>query len=389
MVAISDISGGPYMHFVCWVEGATGKHNKLMEQASEGGSTYMGETPLSKLVSSDAARICDELSGLTDYRKWNTVWDYFAEGEERAEAACLILTCTLRNMASYRFRILDVCNSPAKLILRLVESPADQCCEMRKHVAAFILDTTHDFNKYEDVTSKFKVLFVLELRIAKDTGTLPCNCYSFCLFYRCQLAISTQDLEGFMSYLQRITDLAHNMGIACANARMSLKYGEPVTATECCGLHDTIVAEAGTQRSAQRFEPSTCPVPSVDVLKEPAAAAAMEQCRVDIGAVVVRTLQLTAYQYSVWNTVQQNARCVWFISRQPDVVESRRVFLPCWSHHSKLYVGCGTITKARDNLCSFQLTLPALVVPLPEWMYDRCLHLFTCESDVPGFSQDI
>ena len=50
MVRISYICKGPLKHMLLWQQKATARFNRVKKQTEEQGRTYLGETPLSKLV---------------------------------------------------------------------------------------------------------------------------------------------------------------------------------------------------------------------------------------------------------------------------------------------------------------------------------------------------
>ena len=89
------------------------------------------------------------------------------------------------------------------------------------------------------------------------------------LLYRSKLPMQTQDVEGRNSKLQGLYTRAPRTGKYLANARMSLCFGETVTARECAAMHDETIAYTKTEEHANRF----CPLVSVPVARAPPAAS--------------------------------------------------------------------------------------------------------------------
>jgi hypothetical protein len=229
------------------------------------GDEYMGPTPLSLLVCGQAEVFSDDINALLEE---SAMWDPTKFGplllllpdELQSSARDLITSVVLLVRANWDFRILrDVQDYPV-LLLWFLEAPPGEAYEKRQQIAKDLLAKTGDQleRTYSDITVKLRGFFMDEFREVCSTGKCPPRLFGALLVLRSKLPHNTQDIEGVNSILQIMHRVAPRLGLACANARMAMKIGDPISAEECVDLHKQVLQDITSQDngSMRRNRPS-------------------------------------------------------------------------------------------------------------------------------------
>lgn len=265
-VRISYVSKQPIDGFLQWGMSRIAKQNVRMAKLD--GNLCFEPTPLSEFVVWKASAVYAEISNLLlassvhDHDKWGLVWGHVS-CSARPEAVALIVSLVLRAAAGWKHHMLDTVSAFPLMLLLVVEHAPDVADEVRVEVARLLLSSSKaqlfQSHAYSDVAWKFRELFFSEFqRVVSSNGRCPANLYLVLLHWRAQLPFETQDVEGLISTLQKLTDRAQGMGVALANARMSLKLGCPITVQECCNYNEAVGQMRGEDCNANRFEPLSC-----------------------------------------------------------------------------------------------------------------------------------
>ena len=132
------------MHFFHWGEQRVKQYNTLVEAATSSGRAHLGCTPLSELVCGKARDFYQEINGLL-YKESSA--DGFGPAfamvasEVHPQVRELIAHVLLIIAAHWTFRILIVVESFPLRFLRVLETEPDVEDELRKAIAAELLDT--------------------------------------------------------------------------------------------------------------------------------------------------------------------------------------------------------------------------------------------------------
>ena len=263
MVVTSFHAKKPIVEFLYWGQKLKGRHHRLTKAALAVGHAYLGKTPLCEFVAWKAESVALNISRLLDDDavkdplRWGQVWTHCTDEGERPKALSLIIPCVLKAVGGWDNRAMSVVTSFPALILLIVEKQAHLQDEKRASVASLLLDTSDCClqDRYSDFTVKFKKHWISELGVVKETGKCPVNLFAFVLGQRSQQGLDTQEVEGYISVLQCMANRGHNIHLPSASSRMSLKFGEQLTADDCVGLDSAVVQELNSDNNAARFMP--------------------------------------------------------------------------------------------------------------------------------------
>ena len=87
---------------------------------------------------------------------------------------------------------------------------------------------------------KVRDLFLAEWQHVASDGTVPLKLYIFILLLRSEAPTDMQEVEGMNSVLQLMSKRAPTLQVALASARMQLKKGDAINATECAELNESV-----------------------------------------------------------------------------------------------------------------------------------------------------
>jgi len=106
--------------------------------------------------------------------------------------------------AEWDQRIISVVEAFPLLLFKMLESPSDDACETRKHVASKLLATPACCLREvsSDVASKMKSAFANDFQHAATTGRLTRTLHAALHLLRAQMAADTQYIEGLMNLVQ-------------------------------------------------------------------------------------------------------------------------------------------------------------------------------------------
>jgi hypothetical protein len=253
-VVCSYVCKSSLTHFLAWSSSRVKEHLKRCRLAKVKGEEYMGPTPLSLLVCGQAEVFSDDINALLEE---SAMWDPTKFGplllllpdELQSSARDLITSVVLLVRANWDFRVLrDVQDYPL-LLLWFLEAPPGEAYEKRQHIARDLLAKTGDQleRTYSDITVKLRGFFLDEFREVCSTGKCPPRLFGALLVLRSKLPHNTQDIEGMNSILQIMHRVAPRLGLACANARMAMKIGDPISAEECVDLHKQVLQDITSQ----------------------------------------------------------------------------------------------------------------------------------------------
>ena len=262
-LVIANIVMTPLLHF----QRSTNKYLKqvsaMVERARLHDKEYLGPTVLSRIVRSAAARTARQLSDLLAadcmVTTWQVVFDYI--GAEHMSCAILsMVEATLATICFWWFRFVKVCEDFPLLLLRIVEEQPETCCEVRKNIANLMLGVCPhcvDTNMHDGITPVVLSTYNAEVRSMSIDGKCPRSLHSFMSVIRARLAGHTADVEGMHYTLQVMCNRARNLGIASADQRMALKFGDGAraTATSCSDMSSAVDAEIEEARHMHRYAP--------------------------------------------------------------------------------------------------------------------------------------
>ena len=204
--------------------------------------------------------------------------------------------------ASWEHRFVAKLDDFPYLLLRLVESPPDQDCPVRRAVArrALAVHPCCLLRRFSDLTVKWVGHFELQLERARDEGTCAPDLFSATLMLRAALPVDTQEIEGMNSILQTMASRATTMRIPLASDRMQVKKSQKLSVEECLECHEDVVAFVASPENLGRFEEGP-----PDAVPAPARAP---ECPHKKGALVVLAAR---YALSIHRTVFPEATAVW------------------------------------------------------------------------------
>jgi hypothetical protein len=213
-------------------------------------------------------------------------------------------------------------------LLLMVQSLPHIVDPTRQRVAGEVLDANLCCLKARfltDCPSKLRILFAAEFQVARVTGTCPIKLYKALLVVRSRWSIDTQDVEGYNSVLQAICNAAPNIKHALVSDRLRAKLGDPISPTECCDMHGSVVALMNSEAHVQRFSGDIVAAPSEYVPKT------CEHLQVDVA---VYRFQLGVKSRSSLSPFFVHSFQVGLRLR----TVTRDGFVMCWSYYSKVYL---------------------------------------------------
>lgn len=190
-------------------------------------------------------------------------------GESLSLVLSLILSAVLTMAASWTHRFLKVCNSLPSILLLIVNSSPTCCDPERQRVAGILIRTPRCcLQRVEsDVPEKLLALFRDEFLHMEATGQCDTTLYLCILQLRAALTENTMDIEGFNGWLQVLVNRARRTGQASADARLSIKFGIPIDATQCASMDrdidDYMKTDAHRQRYVAVAGGAGCDIPAV------------------------------------------------------------------------------------------------------------------------------
>ena len=210
-------------------------------------------------MSEKACEIGAKLNDNFQPERWATVFDVLPESVHH-KARELIITLTLCIAASWEERVHGPsCDFPL-LLLRMLESPQGQFCEVRQQVAQSLLDLLEQgaeklIRRHSDVTVKLCSLYKTKFEHAAATGTCEPDLYIALLTLRRVCPLNTQDIEGNNSELQELIRRSPFIKWARASDKIQLKSGDEITVQELVDLHEETQAYMKTLDYLHRFLP--------------------------------------------------------------------------------------------------------------------------------------
>ena len=350
MTSISGICKNPLTYYMLWAQKSVGVTNQREAAAKAEGRVYLGDTTLSKLASWQGARIrtmmCANL--FFELNLDSPGADPFAEVRDLVpdahhhEALRLIVSLSLVMIASWDFRFTSrLCSFPLSLLV-FVHKPADEPCEDRRKLAAYLLDTQvcclKSASLGTDAAVKVRSHFARHLNVVRDTGgCVPPKLFLFILMIRSRLTHDTQDLEGCNSLLQIMGKIAPNLRHAMANDRLKIKKGDPLRVQDAIDLHGFVQAHQRTCEYMERFA-------LVDTAETPEEVTTFNcEHQHPEGWTLAARLQL-----GMWKIAEVDVAVVFTFDTHTDGRDMDG-FVLCWSYFRAFHVAFGKIITELTN----------------------------------------
>ena len=162
----------------------------------------------------------------------------------------------MQSASTWRYRFVAPTTSFPLLLLLRVEKPSNLKDDCRQAVASALLDKELCCLKahlHDDSTWKLRELFGNEFEVCRNTGQCPHSLYGFLLIFQASLPDNAQDSEGMNSVLQILVNRARNTRLPGADAVMSLKFGEKVSAPQCASQDSEVSRVMATDDYINRF----------------------------------------------------------------------------------------------------------------------------------------
>ena len=153
----------------------------------------------------------------------------------------MVVTLVLSNLASWKFRFVDRL-SKWQTFLKMLELPPFDQSDSRASIAATYLRKLSCCldDRDGDLFMKVRDLFLAEWQQVASDGTVPLKLYIFILLLRSEAPTDMQEVEGMISVLQLMSKRAPTLQVALASARMQIKKGDAINATECAELNESV-----------------------------------------------------------------------------------------------------------------------------------------------------
>jgi hypothetical protein len=353
MVIISFNAKSAHRHFLLWAQKRVRITNLRNKAASANGSTYVGPTFLSALVVSKAASIYNDISSLLRPASLNDpyVWGPALEclpdpASHSAGAIRLIVELVCQLACSWYKRFMQPCSEFPLMFLLVLETPADEPDEKRKTLADRLLKSRDQIsnNPHDDISFKVLELYEAEWHAMARAGTCADSLWKFMLIFRSATPGETQDIEGFNSRLQWLTNLARRMTLPAADARMSIREGLAVSAEVMADRHAGTVQFMDSDQHVYRY----APIP-VDDGPDVPRLPTMVSGGGGITNLLAAALALRAKQLGTIGS-----KYAYFIEQcSPGVC-----FLLSWTYYSKVFVVAATARAEGAGIrCTVDLPL--------------------------------
>ena len=168
LVFVSSVTKSVLHKFLLWGQKAVKQHNTDIMNARQKHRTYLGPTPLSKLVCGKAEAMWADFNDLLahdseyDPNKWQPVFEFVAD-EHRAEMIELIMMVVLLGASAFEYLILGRTRNMPLLLLRMLDSPAHVQDEARRDIASAWRDASPEelsCKSTDDVACKFRIFLL-------------------------------------------------------------------------------------------------------------------------------------------------------------------------------------------------------------------------------------
>ena len=178
--------------------------------------------PVARLVWYKSDEIAKDLDGFTDHETWPEWLD------ERLVPEALVQTCrnialklALRNQADYHMRIHQLCDLAPFKLLHIAREEADVCCNRRKEICQWMLDTD-DLNLHL-VARKVKKIFHDEVVQGAESGTVGMQLWTAIRLVVVKWRPDVQEVEGINNIIQQVVRAAPRVTLPLLDARVGLR----------------------------------------------------------------------------------------------------------------------------------------------------------------------
>ncbi len=183
---VADVAKSPLSRFLQWGQKAVNTYNGERRNAQEAGVAYVGPTPHSKLVASEAdcvsARI-DALLGAASEKScdtWEGLWETVPYGLEES-ARCLIAQLVLKLKAYWSFRVIRRVTRFPLALLHFLSDPPETRYRVIRVLAESFMTSDVDDDPVQDVCSKMRLFFQQGVSYCSELGHLsPSRCMRIC-----------------------------------------------------------------------------------------------------------------------------------------------------------------------------------------------------------------
>lgn len=286
MLTVSLISKGPLIHFMLWMQKARREHSLLVHAATSSGRSYLGPTPLSRLIAGQGQEFETAMNELlmlhpqdrgslfhpaallvggvgepaTDDER--SVKDFYT-----ADLLRLIVALVLLMIAQWQMRFnRRIFETWPFLLFLFLEAEPDVEDDRRARLAAEYRRLSKEellkAYPWTDMHFKTKELFAAELRsVETNNGRCPANLYFFISLCRARMPYETQEVEGFNSIIKSMTQAAPRMELPLASDRLRNKVCDDILPSECVELHGDVEQHMRRPEYLQRFMVPRLPVP--------------------------------------------------------------------------------------------------------------------------------
>eukprot|EP00959_Pyramimonas_sp_CCMP1952_P100233 2096159-Pyramimonas_sp.AAC.1 len=212
-VQISFVAKGPFLHLLHWIEKRKKEHANA--SATRAPEPYLGETPYSLLAGEKGEQVTMDIARLltddarNDAAAWGAVWGLLPN-HLHSKARLLIVSLVLRGAAEWHYRVYAGLRSYPLCLLRVLDYPKDARYDARQNLARTFLDESavNLHSNTSDVSLKLRMAFRPEWEEMAASGQCPTVLWTWLVLFRAAIPIDTQDVEGFNSILQLMSDRA-------------------------------------------------------------------------------------------------------------------------------------------------------------------------------------
>eukprot|EP00959_Pyramimonas_sp_CCMP1952_P015375 325609-Pyramimonas_sp.AAC.1 len=293
---------------------------------------------MAQQLATDISNLLDD-GASADPSRWGEVWPLLATPAEEQSAIRLIIQSVLRVAAGFKYRFLQPLASWHLQLLRFVSRPADVVDDARQTIATIMKNTDECCLKdpLSDIAWKTKAMFKDELEVVSQCGKVPCNLYGFLLVWRAELPSETQCIEGLTSIVTTMGKVSPSLKVPRASDRLSVKFGDPISAEECCDLNASVLTHMQSEKYTLRFAPA-----STANMPHPVAQKVCNHEKLKYSLAVLGLVSPLQRELQV--------RADYVFTLKPMGDDARQfAFVVAWSYGVQKYICEGYVDNARDT----------------------------------------